>query len=157
MATFAPKPVCVISDGKDWTASVPWLEYPYLQRIFGFYNAARQISNVHLPTEAHDFGVNKRKAVYDFFIDIFSLNAKMLDETRVTIEPERAMYSFGDKAEKMPANAGILNSQFKKSENTRDRVGDVVDVFCVQCGKANPSGTDCIYSEFALQTGDLLC
>ena len=105
MATFAPKPVCVISDGKDWTASVPWLEYPYLQRIFGFYNAARQISNVHLPTEAHDFGVNKRKAVYDFFINIFSLNAKMLDETKVTIEPERAMYSFGDKAEKMPANA----------------------------------------------------
>ena len=29
----------------------------------------------------------------------------MLDETKVTIEPERAMYSFGDKAEKMPANA----------------------------------------------------
>ncbi len=105
MATFAPKPVCIISDGKDWTASVPWLEYPYLQRIFGFYNAAQQVSNVHLPTEAHDFGVNKRKAVYDFFINVFGLNAKMIDETKVTVEPEKAMYSFGDKAEKMPVTA----------------------------------------------------
>ena len=29
----------------------------------------------------------------------------MLDESKVTIEPERAMYRFGDKAERMPANA----------------------------------------------------
>jgi len=105
MATFAPKPVCVISDGKDWTASVPELEYPYLQRIYGFYNATKNVSNVHLPTEGHDFGINKRKAVYNFFISNFGLNAKMLDETKVTNEPEKAMYSFGDKGEKMPVNA----------------------------------------------------
>jgi len=105
LATFAPKPVCVISDGKDWTASVPTLEFPYLQRIYGFYDAQKNISNVHLSTEGHDFGINKRKAVYDFFISNFGLNAKMLDETKVTIEPEKAMYSFGDKCEKMPVNA----------------------------------------------------
>jgi hypothetical protein len=105
MATFAPKPVCVISDGKDWTASVPELEYPYLQRIYGFYNAEKNVSNVHLPTEGHDFGVNKRKAVYDFFISTFSLDRSKLDESKVTIEAKEAMYSFGAKGEKMPANA----------------------------------------------------
>lgn len=105
MATFAPKPVCVISDGKDWTASVPELEYPYLQRIYGFYNAEKNVSNVHLPTEGHDFGINKRKAVYDFFISTFSLDRSKLDESKVTIEAKEAMYSFGAKGEKMPANA----------------------------------------------------
>ena len=58
MAAFAPKPVCVISDGGDWTASVPTLEYPYLQRIYGFFNATKNVSNVNLTNEKHDFGVN---------------------------------------------------------------------------------------------------
>ena len=105
MATFAPKPVCVISDGKDWTASVPTLEYPYLQRIYGFYGAEGNVSNVHLPAEGHDFGVNKRNAVYNFFIKTFGLNANMLDESKVTIEPKEAMFSFGVNGEKMPENA----------------------------------------------------
>lgn len=105
LATFAPGPVCVVSDGGDWTASVPGLEYPYLQRIYGFYNAQNKLSNVHLPNEKHDFGVNKRTAVYNFFINNFGLNSKMLDESKVAIEPKESMYSFGAKGENLPANA----------------------------------------------------
>jgi hypothetical protein len=105
MATFAPKPLCLVSDGKDWTASVPELEYPYLQRIYGFYNANDKVSDVHLPDEGHDFGINKRTAVYNFFIRVFGLNAQLLDESKVTVEPKDAMLSFGAKGEKMPANA----------------------------------------------------
>ena len=104
MAMFAPRPVCVVSDGKDWTASVPELEFPYLQRIYGFYQATNKVTNIHLPAESHDFGPNKRTAVYNFFINSFGLNAGQLDETKVTIEPKEAMYSFGMKGEKMPAN-----------------------------------------------------
>jgi len=121
MATFAPKPVCVISDGKDWTASVPELEYPYLQRIYGFYNAMKNVSNVHLPSEGHDFGINKRSAVYDFFIGTFGLNSKQLDESKVTVEPKEAMYSFGDNGEKMPANA---IREFKNVEKFFDKKAD---------------------------------
>ena len=121
LAIFAPKPVCVISDGGDWTASVPDLEYPYLQRIFGFYNAQSKLSNVHLPNEKHDFGLNKRKAVYDFFISTFNLNASMLDETKATIEAEKSMYSFGDNGEKMPANA---IREFKELERMFDKKAD---------------------------------
>lgn len=90
-ATFAPKPMMVISDGGDWTASVPELEYPYLQRVYGFYDAQDKVMNVHLPTEKHDFGPNKRQAVYDFFIKVFNLDASKLDEDKVTIEPKENM------------------------------------------------------------------
>lgn len=93
-ALFAPRPMLVVSDGGDWTATVPRLEYPYLQRIYGFYGATDKVSNVHLPQERHDFGPNKRNAVYDFFIDVFGLDRNMLDESKVTIEPENALKSF---------------------------------------------------------------
>ena len=102
---FAPRPQLVVSDGGDWTASVPALEFPYLQRIYGFYDAKDNVTNVHLPKEKHDFGPNKRNAVYDFFAEVFDLDKKMLDESKVTIEPESAMYSFGEKGELLPENA----------------------------------------------------
>lgn len=104
-AMFAPLPQLIVSDGGDWTSSVPALEYPYLQRVYGFYGAADKVTNVHLPNEKHDFGPNKRNAVYDFFISAFSLNGKMWDESKVTIEPEAAMYSFGQKGELLPEDA----------------------------------------------------
>ena len=49
------------------------------------------MSNIHLPKERHDFGPNKRNAVYRFFIDTFSLDESKLDESKVTIEPEEAL------------------------------------------------------------------
>lgn len=104
-AMFAPLPQLVVSDGGDWTSSVPVLELPYLRRVYGFYDASEKVTNVHLPKERHDFGPNKRNAVYDFFISVFSLDEKMRDESKVTIEPESAMYSFGEKGELLPANA----------------------------------------------------
>ena len=87
LAMMAPKPVLVVSDGGDWTASVPELELPFLKRIYAFYGAEENVQNVHLPNERHDFGPNKRAAVYDFFINIFKLDATKRDETKVTIEP----------------------------------------------------------------------
>ena len=92
-AVMAPKPMLIVSDGGDWTSSVPTLEFPYLQRIYGFYGARDQVRNVHLPNERHDFRENKRQAVYDFFIDVFGLDRTMLDESKVTIEPDDALKS----------------------------------------------------------------
>ena len=92
-AIMAPKPMLIVSDGGDWTSSVPTLEFPYLQRIYGFYGAQDKVRNVHLPNERHDFKENKRNAVYDFFIDVFGLDRSMLDESKVTIEPDDALKS----------------------------------------------------------------
>ena len=92
-AIMAPKPMLVVSDGGDWTSSVPTLEFPYLQRIYSFYDAKDKVRNVHLPNERHDFKENKRQAVYDFFIDVFHLDRSMLDESKITIEPDEALKS----------------------------------------------------------------
>lgn len=90
-AMFAPKPMMLVSDGGDWTSTTPTLEYPYLQRIYGFYGSKGNISNIHLPKERHDFGHNKRQAVYKFFADVFGLDASKIDEDRVTIETEKQL------------------------------------------------------------------
>ncbi len=90
-AAFAPKPMMVVSDGGDWTSETPVSEYPYLQRVYGFYGAQDKVKNVHLPNERHDFGKNKRQAVYRFFIDTFGLDESQLDETKVTLEDENTL------------------------------------------------------------------
>ena len=90
-ALIAPRPLLLVSDGGDWTSTTPELEYPFIRRIFGFYHAENNVRNVHLPDERHDFGPNKRQAVYDFFADIFQLDRTMIDESKVTIQPAEAL------------------------------------------------------------------
>ena len=105
VAMFAPKPLLVVSVGGDWTASVPTLEYPYLQKIYGMYGSLENVQNVHLPDEGHDFGINKRRAVYDFFGEQFSLDLQKIDESKVTIESENDLRVFGAKGEFYPEHA----------------------------------------------------
>lgn len=111
-AMTAPNPQLVVSDGKDWTVTVPDHDMPFLKKIYGYYGRPDLVENVHLPDEGHDFGPSKRKAVYDFVIKNFKLNAALVknktgqyDESKCTIEKESAMYVFGDKGERLPANA----------------------------------------------------
>ncbi|MDE5621810.1 MAG: acetylxylan esterase, partial [Alistipes sp.] len=87
-AAMAPRPVLAVSDGGDWTASYPALEYPFLRRIWDFYGAGERVRNVHLSDERHDFGPSKRLAVCDFFAETFGLDLAQLDEKRVDLGPE---------------------------------------------------------------------
>jgi dienelactone hydrolase len=65
-ALAAPRPMILISDGKDWTKNTPDVEFPYIQAIYGYYGAKDRVENVHLPTEGHDYGPSKRAAAYRF-------------------------------------------------------------------------------------------
>lgn len=101
-AVMAPRPTLTVSDGGDWTHTYPTLEYPYLQRIWGFYGAANHIENAHFADERHDYGVNKRAAVYRFFAKHLGLDDTKIDESKVKLLPETALQSF---VEGFPAGA----------------------------------------------------
>jgi dienelactone hydrolase len=73
-ALVAPKPLLVISDGKDWTKNVPNVEFPYLKRVYGLYHAEDNVENTHLATEGHDYGASKRAAMYKFVARHLKLN-----------------------------------------------------------------------------------
>jgi uncharacterized protein len=75
-ALFAPKPMLLISDGDDWTKHTPELEFPHIQRIYGFYNAQNQVENAHFPKEKHDYGVSKRIAAYPFLAKHLGLDIR---------------------------------------------------------------------------------
>lgn len=90
-AAMAPDPVLVVSDGGDWTATYPTMEYPFLQRIWSFYGAEEQVENVHFAEERHDYGPRKREAVYRFFARHLGLDLQQVDERCVTLQRPEAL------------------------------------------------------------------
>jgi sugar phosphate isomerase/epimerase/dienelactone hydrolase len=111
-AMAAPRPQLIVSDGGDWTDKMPEHDFPYLQKMYSWYGKKENVENVHLPAEKHDFGINKRTAVYEFMAKHLGLNLKSIqdaagkiDESKITIEPEQALYVFGDKGERLPSHA----------------------------------------------------
>jgi dienelactone hydrolase len=124
-AMAAPHPQLVITDGKDWTAETPQHDFPYLQKMYGYYGKRDFVENVHLPKEGHDFGPSKRYPLYRFVAKHFNLDIKRIedkdgkiDESKVTIEKEPQMYVFGEHGENLPKDAihGFDNLQ-KEFEN----------------------------------------
>ncbi|MHA1340646.1 MAG: alpha/beta hydrolase family protein [Promethearchaeota archaeon] len=88
-ALFAPKPLLIISDGNDWTRFVPYREYPFIKRIYGFYNAENNIKNIHLINEKHDYGKSKRIGAYGFLTEHLNLKLEhVMNEKGEIIESE---------------------------------------------------------------------
>jgi dienelactone hydrolase len=110
-AMASPRPLLVISDGSDWTANVPTVEFPYLKKVYELYGKQENTENVHLASEGHDYGVSKRMAMYGFMAKHLGLNINAvkdktgkIDESKVTIEKYEAQLVFG-KEGKLPTGA----------------------------------------------------
>lgn len=100
---FAPKPQMIISDGDDWTKNNSKVEYPFMQHIYGLYGKKDNVGHVHLPKEVHDYGINKRLAMYPFMAEHLKLKLKniqdengKISEAKVVIEDYANFKIFND-------------------------------------------------------------
>ena len=100
-ALAAPRPQLVVSCGGDWTKRTPEVEFPYLRRIYRQLGVEDRVANAHFPAEGHDYGPNKRAAVYAFFgrqlrlaVDRGRDPDGRWDESRVTIRPAASLRVF---------------------------------------------------------------
>ena len=109
-ATFAPKPLLLISDGGDWTVNTPTMEYPYIKNVYSYFGAENKVENVHLANEKHDYGISKRLAAYAFLAKHLKLDIQKVtidgkvDETANKILSQTELQVF-DQKHPRPANA----------------------------------------------------
>ncbi|WP_018618666.1 alpha/beta hydrolase family protein [Spirosoma luteum] len=91
-ALAAPRPMLLISDGKDWTKHTPEVEFPYVQNIYGYYGAKDRVKNVHLPNEGHDYGPSKRAAAYRFLAQHLKLDLnRVLKDGQIDETPNKLL------------------------------------------------------------------
>lgn len=110
-ALIAPKPLLIVTDGEDDTRHFPELESPYVQGIYRLYGAEARFRNVHLGDEGHDFGINKRKAVYDFLAEHLGLDRIPIAEGRPSRFPENVILEDSD-------SLRVWNSQTGRPSST---------------------------------------
>lgn len=119
-ALAVPRPMLLVSDGGDWTKNTPRIEMPYLQKVYALYDAESKLDNVHLPTERHDYGVNKRLPVYNFLSHYLGLNAgkilvnNQFDEGFAKVLPREMLEVFNPQhplpAHALQGDAAVINS-----------------------------------------------
>ncbi len=110
-ASFAPKPLLLVSVGGDWTTNTPRVEFPCVKRIYRMLGAENNVENAHFPKEEHNYGPSKRQAVYRFLAKHLGLNLASfqneegaIDESYVTLLKTEELAVF-DKSHPRPPHS----------------------------------------------------
>lgn len=117
-ALAAPRPMMLISCGDDWTKNTDQVEFPYAQRIYRLLGVEKNVENLHLADEKHDYGVSKRQGAYRFLAKHLGIDTEghknadgSFDESFVTLETWQRMRVFDEKRP-WPIDALAPNSDF---------------------------------------------
>jgi len=65
-AMAAPRPLLVVSCGKDWTKNLPGVEFPYIWNVYRLFGKQTLVENAHLPHDGHGYEYPKRLPMYSF-------------------------------------------------------------------------------------------
>ena len=111
-ALAAPRPLLLISVGGDWTKNTPVVEYPYIRRVYKFFDKESSAENAHFPNQKHGYQYLKRQAMYPFMVKhlgldqsgVYDKSTELYDENKNTIEKVATMRTFNT-LDEMPKHA----------------------------------------------------
>ena len=124
-ALAAPRPQLLISVDSDWTHNTPLVEFPFVKKIYGLFDASEQVENVHLLNEKHDYGYNKRRALYKFVAKKFQLPLIRDRKSKLNTFPEAVslfnkeqlcVFSREESMRRLKAMAGTLRNKLLYSD-----------------------------------------